>query len=250
MMNTRHLAHLGLLTCLTLNVLGRDAHAQRVEERYSTISVVGEGIASAPPDQATVRFGVVTRDDDPEVARSENAEAARRAMDAVRELIANDDAMRLENLSLQPAREFDPESRRYIELGFEAERYVVVEVSDLDVLPTLIARIVEEGANRLHQVSYELENQDAVRNTALERAMENATEKAETMAAVAGVGLGRVLRIAEQGTSMPIPLMRDMAVAEFAMAKAADPVPEAYAPGLIEVRTTVEVMFALRGEEE
>ena len=50
-----------------------------------TISVSGEGIVRAEPDQATVRFGIVSRAEDPEEARRLNAAAAREAMNAVRE---------------------------------------------------------------------------------------------------------------------------------------------------------------------
>ena len=223
------------------------AQGQRIEERYATISVVGEGRAEASPDMATVRFGIVTRDDDPEVARSENAQAARRAMDEVRALIQDESDMRLENLRLQPAREYDPERRTYVDLGFEAVRDVVVEIYNLDDLPTLVTRIVQGGANRLHGVTYELENQDEVRNMALERALANAREKAELMSGALGVSVGRVLRISEQGGGMPIPLMRDAAMEGFAMAKADEPVPEAYAPGQIEVQAQVEVVFAISG---
>lgn len=226
--------------------LAGTANAQRIEERYSTITVVGEATASAAPDKATVRFGVVTRDDDPEEARRLNAEAAREAMNAVREIIQDDARIRLESLRLQPAREWEPEERRYVDLGFEAVRDVVVDVRNLDQLPTVVARVVQAGANRLHGVTYELQDQDEVRNLALERALENATEKATLMTAALGTDLGRVLRITEHGSTMPVPLMRGAMMESYAVAKDAAPEPEAYAPGEIEVRATVEVVFAIR----
>ena len=226
-----------------------EVDAQEIEERYGTVTVVGEGIARTAPDKAVVRFGIVTRDENPEEARRLNAAAAREAMNAVRELVGDERRIRLESLRLQPAREYDPDQRRYIELGFEAVRDVVVEVLDLEQLPAVVARVVQEGANRLNNVTYELENRDEIRNLALERALENAVAKADVMASTLGNSIGRVLRVSEQGTSMPFPVMRDAAVESFAMAKA-DPEPEAYAPGEIEVRATVEVMFALRSAED
>lgn len=222
-----------------------DTNAQVVQERYSTIRVIGEATASAAPDKATLRFGIVTLHEDPEEARRLNAEASRRAMNVVRTLIDDERRLRLESLRLQPAREYDPEGRRYVDLGFEAVRDVVVDVRDLEVLPTLVARIVQEGANRLHGVSYELQDQDEVQHVALERAIDNARAKAEIMASALGVVVGRVLTVAEQDGGRPIPLMRDTMM-EYAAARAAEPEPEAYAPGDIEVRKTVEVVFAIR----
>ena len=240
-----------LIVCL-LAVKSQEASGQiqRIEERYATITVVGEGIARVSPDKAVVRFGIVTRDEDPEEARRKNAEASRAAMNVVREIIEDDSEMRLENLRLEPAREYDPENRRWVDLGFEAVRDVVVDVRDLDQLPTLVARVVQSGANRLHSVTYELEDQDEVRNMALERALNNAREKATLMASVLGNSIGRVLRISEQGAGMPIPIMRDAMMESYAMAKAAEPEPEAYAPGEIEVRSNVEVVFALASGED
>lgn len=220
-------------------------NAQLVQERYGTIRVVGEATASAAPDKATIRFGIVTLNQDPEEARRLNAEASRRAMNAVRQLIEDERHLRLEGLRLQPAREYDPERRQYVDLGFEAIRDVVVDVQDLDVLPTLVARIVQEGANRLHGVTYELRDQDEVQHLALGRAIDNAYAKAEVMARALDVVVGRVLNVSEQDGGRPIPIMRDTMM-EYAAARAAEPEPEAYAPGEIEVRKTVEVVFAIR----
>ena len=235
----------GILTTL---LIPADAAGQRVERRYGTVTVLGEATADAVPDQATIRFGIVTRAEDPEEARRLNAEAARRAMNEVRALVPDERKIRLESLRLQPAREYDPDTRRYIDLGFEAIRDVVVEVEDLDELPTIVARIVQQGANRLHSVTYELENQDMVLNLALERALLNAREKASLMANTLGAGLGRVLQIEEQPGSTPGPVVRQAMMETMAASKVADPEPEAYAAGELEVRAVVEVVFALRND--
>ena len=210
-----------------------------------TISVSGEGIVRAEPDQATVRFGIVTRAEDPEEARRLNAAAAREAMNAVRALGVDEGRMRLESLRLQPAREYDAQTRRYNDIGFEATRQVVVEVEDLETLPALVAEIVQKGANRLNGIAYELKNRTAARNEALQKAMADAREKAHLMAATLDEEIGQVLTINEQSFSFPQPQIR-MAQAQMAVAKSAEPEPDAYAAGEIEVRAVVQVVFALK----
>ena len=222
--------------------------AQSLEETQRTVSVSGEGTVYVVPDEATVRFGVVTRDDDPEEARRRNAEAAREAMNAVRALGVEERKLRMETLRLQPLREYDQDARRYRELGYEAIRILVVELDDLEMLPQLITEIVQKGANRLDGVAYDVSDRDAVRNEALQQAVQNAQEKAQLMAATVGGSLGRTLRLNEQNFSFPRPMMRTEMM-EMAVSKAdAAPEPEAYAAGEIEVNAMVQVVFELTDE--
>ena len=238
--------YLGTLLLASLFVLPVQAQVMPDQAPFRRhVSVSGEGIVHTVPDKATVRFGIVTQAMDPEAARQMNATAAREAMSAVRELGIEERKMRLETLTLQPAREYDPDQRRWIEKGFEATRQVVVEVNDLDVLPQLVAEVVQKGANRLNGVAYDLENRDAARNEALAKALNTAREKAELMASTLGAELGPVLTISEQQFDFPRPVMQ-LARAEMATSKdAAAPEPEAYAAGEIEVRAVVQVVFGL-----
>jgi uncharacterized protein YggE len=228
-----------------LLILPAQAQDMNTKDDKRTVTVSGEGIVHAEPDQAAVRFGIVTRAEDPEEARRLNAAAASEAMNAVRALGVEARKMRLETLSLQPAREYDPETRRWIDLGFEATRQVVVEVDDLEQLPTLVAEVVQKGANRLNGVAYELKDRTEARNEALTKALNDARGKAQRMAATLGEELGQVLTIGEQSFDFPRPMVR-MAQVEMAMTKDAAPEPDAYAAGEIEVRAVVQVVFALK----
>lgn len=228
-----------------LLILPAQAQDMTTKDDKRTVTVSGEGIAHVEPDQATVRFGVVTRAEDPEEARRLNAAAASEAMNAVRALGIEERKMRLETLSLQPAREYDAETRRWIALGFEATRQVVVEVDDLEQLPTLVAEVVQKGANRLDGVAYGLQDRTEARNEALTKALNDARGKAQRMAATLGEELDQVLTISEQSFNFPRPMVRG-AQLEMAMAKDAAPEPDAYAAGEIEVHAVVQIVFALK----
>lgn len=234
------------MTGLLLVLFATTAMAQHEDTRLRTITVSGEGTVDVIPDQATVRFGIVTRANDPETARQRNAEAAREAMNAVRSLGVAERKIQMQTLQLQPAREYNQETRRYEEVGFEAIREVVVVVEDLDTLPTLVAQVVQRGANRLNGIHYDLQDRDAVRDEALRKAVQRARAKAALMATTLGADLGPVLQIAEQGLVMPRPQMQVEAMYARASADQAAPEPEAYAAGEIEVRATVQVVFELK----
>ena len=65
-----------------------------------------------------------------------------------------------------------------------------------------------------------------------------------TMLSALEESIGEVLEVREQSVHIPGPVMRGYAVA--AMEKAADPNPEAYAPGLIEITAQVVVTFEIQ----
>lgn len=233
-----------LFTLLLGGLAALPAMAQDNDDTRRTVSVSGEGTARAAPDMATVRFGVVTEADDPEAARQQNAESAREAMNAVRELGVPEEDMRLETLRLQPRYEYDNDRRRREIIGYEATREVVVELDSLDLLPTVVAQVVERGANRLSGVQYDLRDRDSVRNEALQEAVTKARDKARLLAESLDAGLGRVLQISEQNYDFPRPFVR-MEAAMAADQQAAAPEPEAFAAGEIEVNATVQVVFEL-----
>jgi uncharacterized protein YggE len=220
------------------------AHAQDAPQRVVRVS--GESTVSVAPDKATVRFGVVTEAKTAEAARRQNAEAAKGAMNAVRDLGVAENKMQMEGLRLQPRYEYDQESETRTLKGYEATRQVVVELTDLEQLPTLVTRVVQGGANRLNGIDYSLQNRTSVRNDALATAAQNARDKADLLATTLGATLGPVQQIDEQAFEQdnPSPRVR----MEMAKARGSDaaPEPDAYAAGEITVRTAVQVAFSLQ----
>lgn len=221
---------------------------QEASETARTVRVSGTATVTASPDQATVRFGVVSRAETAEAARAENAEAAKTAMNAVRTLEIPETKMRMETLQLQPRREYNPQTKRQEEKGYEARRNVVVELSDLEKLPTLVTRVVQSGANRLAGIQYGLSDRSSIRNEALQTAAMNAREKARLLVESLDASLGPVREIMETNLGFDEP--RPLARAQFAKSAEADaaPEPEAYAAGEIDVSAEVQVVFELTSE--
>ena len=215
----------------------------QAQERALTVSVSGEGVIKVSPDMATIWFSGVTHDELPDRARSLNADASAAAMNAARSLGIEEKDLQLEGLRLAPRRVYDPDRRVYNQDGFEATRTVKVIVRDLDVLPDLVAAIVENGANQLNNIQYGLEDRETIELEALSRAVNRAKEKATVMAGELGWALGKALQINEQGVSVPQPRMQMEAVAM--MAKDDGGNPDAFAAGELDVRASVTVVFSL-----
>jgi uncharacterized protein YggE len=223
-----------------------NGQAQEAADLPRTVHVTGESSVSVAPDRATVRFGIVSEAKTAEAARKQNARAAKRAMNAVRNLDVPEKKMRMESLRLQPRREYNPETQKHEDKGYEATRQVVVELADLEQLPRLVTAVVQQGANRVDGISYGLSDRSSVRNEALRKAARNAREKADLLATTLEATLGPVQQIDEQsfGFDQPTPRV-GLQLAKTARDEAA-PEPDAYAAGEIEVSATVQVTFVLR----
>jgi len=236
------------LTIAGLVILGSVlavAPAAAQDDDRSTVSVNGKGTVTAPPDQALVRFGVATRAETAGEARTQNARAAKTAMNAVRGLDVPEEKMRMERLRLQPRYEYNDEANRRELAGYEATRQVIVELGRLEVLPQLVADVVEGGANKLDGIDYQLSDRSQLRNDALRKAAQAASEKAHLLAETLGEQLGGARTIAEQRVERVQPQPR---LARTEMAKAGDAAqaePDAYAAGEIEVSAQVQVTFNL-----
>jgi uncharacterized protein len=192
-----------------------------------------------------VRFGVVTRDEDPVKARQLNEEASAKALEAVRNLGVPERKMKVTVLQLNEIREYDRERRRQISAGFEAIRQVVVELDELDKLPQLIAQVTQHGANRLFGISYDISNRDVIRNEALKKAAADAREKATVLSSELNVTLGKVLTVNEQSFHFPGPIPVRAMMADQREAAMDMGTPEAYAAGEIEVRAQVQIEFLI-----
>lgn len=242
-----HFVSLIALSLLISVLAGAPAAAQDADR--STVTVGGEGTVKAQPDRAVVRFGVMTRAKTAQEARSKNATAAKDAMNAVRNLDVPEEKMRMESFRLQPQYEYNDEENRRELVGYEATRQVVVELNRLEVLPQLVADVVEGGANRLDGIDYQLSNRSQLRNEALRKAARIARDKARLLAKTLDAQLGPVHTINEQNFDFvqPQPRMARMEMAS--KAASAQGEPDAYAAGEIEVSAQLQIVFNLRTGE-
>ena len=240
----RTLSTLSIL--MLVGYMAASTYAQSdAKDDMRTIHVEGEATVQVEPDEATVRFGIVTRADTPEAARTQNGEASSAALQAVRAADVPEEQIQMEQLQLRPHRVYDEERRRTVEDGFEAVRTVRVTLNDPDQVPMVVAAVVEAGANRLESVEYGLQDRTAARNEALSEAARNARSKADQLASALDVQVGAVHTIREQQFSFPRALQMGQGRAALMAESASDANPEAYAAGTIEVEARVSVVFML-----
>lgn len=205
-----------------------------------TVTVVGEGKATAPPDMATINTGVVT-----EAAHAGEALAANNtAMEKIMEVLRKQHvaAKDIQTTSFQVRPTYEPRPQRGTPpkiVGYRVTNQVRVRVRNLPELGEVLDALVSAGSNRVSGISFGIDDPTGVLNQARNRAVADARSRATLYAQAAGVVVGKVIRISEQAIAVPVPRFQRMALA----AAEASSVP--VATGEQELRATVHMVFAL-----
>lgn len=205
------------------------------------LNVVGRGVVERPPDQATVQIGVTTRAPTPAAAIDTNSAAAARLVAFARQFGVESRDIRTSSVNISENVRSVPEPGgrgRQEPDGYTATNTVAVVIRDLPRLGVFLREAITEGANRVHGVSFGLNDLREPGDAARQAAVEDGMRKAELLAAAANVKLGRLLRI-----DSPPRADRGGGAAEGSMrAMRAAPVP--VESGAIEITAEVDLSFA------
>lgn len=189
-------------------------------EDSGRIIVTGEGRVTAVPDMAIVRMGVTGQ---APVAADAMAQVSE-TMTAVQAVLAEAGIaprdIQTTSLQLNPRWDNRPrnegEAPRVVE--YFAETGVTVRVRDLAGLGEVLGAVVSDGANQFRGLSFDLAEPDPLMNDARRAAVADARAKAELYAEAAGVTLGALIELREQGAQAPRPMIAEMRMASADMA--------------------------------
>ncbi|HEY2835598.1 MAG TPA: SIMPL domain-containing protein [Rhizomicrobium sp.] len=180
------------------------------------ITMGGHGEVRATPDTAMLSAGVSTEGPTAAAALSANNGRMQAVMAAIKNLGVPDKDIRTSNFSVSPQyANSNNETPRIT--GYQASNQIEVRLEDVGKLGTALDTLATAGANQMHGVSFLIRDDAALLSQARAAAVTEARAKAETFAKAAGVGLGAILSISEEGAQGPRPLY---AAAPMVMAKA------------------------------
>ncbi|HEX5211758.1 MAG TPA: SIMPL domain-containing protein [Pseudolabrys sp.] len=224
-----------LLFCIfAAAVVVAPVSAQPTERVEKLITVTGEGTAAAVPDSAVIRLGVSSQGKTARAASDANAKEMTGVLAAIKETGVADRDIQTTSLSLQPQYEQNkPGAARLI--GFQANNQVTVKIRDIANLPSVLDRAIAAGANEMSGIEFVVSEQAKLLDKARTDAIAEARRKAELYATAAGMKVGRVMAISEEGAApQPRPY-------QALRAGAAAPI----APGEQMLRAVVTISFEL-----
>ncbi len=206
------------------------------------ISVSGHAEVDAKPDVAYADIGVVTQAATQADAASQNATK----MDAVKAALTKsgvaDIDIKTNYYQIEP--QYDYRSSPAVLTGYQVSNFLKVTIRNLPKAGLIVDHATQAGANQVNGVNYDLADRNQVEAQALAAAVTNARSKADLMAGVAGVTVGRLLNLDETNQEQPRPVMPMMMNRAMASSAASAPT-TSLTPDTIVITADVTALYAI-----
>jgi hypothetical protein len=199
--------------------------------------VTGEGKASGAPDVVVLSLGVSVLAPTVKEARDQAADAMTKVVDFLKGNGVDEKDIQTSQFSIYP--EYDYRADQQTLRGYRLSNIVTAKLRDIDKTSDVLDSVVEAGGDvtQVQGISFTIDDPDELRDVAREEAVADAKAKAERLAELSGVNLGKVISISESFGTPPIPLAREADLAE----APSTPIE----PGEMDVTLNVEVVYAI-----
>jgi uncharacterized protein YggE len=206
------------------------------------ISASGEGRASAAPDVAVLGLGASVKASTVEAANSQVQEAMDDLLGSLEGNGVQEKDIQTREFSIYP--EYDYRNDERILTGYRVTHMLQVKVRDIDKVGEVIDDAVGAAGDLLQvqSISLTIDDTTALRSQAREAAVADAQAKAEELATLTGVSLGKPTYITESISAPYTPPYYDRGVGGFAMEAA--PATE-ISPGELEVVVSVYITYTI-----
>jgi uncharacterized protein YggE len=238
-----------LLVMVTMMAAPTDAHVDR------TVSVTGDAEVRVVPDQAQLWLAVETVDKTIAKAKAANDERVKKTLETLKKLGLPDKDVATDYLTVEARYDNGSYSRSASNEpdGYAVKKSVVVTLRDLKRFEETVQAVLGAGTNRIEGQEFRTSELRKHRDAARALALKAAHEKATAMAAELGAKAGKVRSISEYGGGYSYGWRGRYGGGGMAQNVsqniggggddgASD---QGFAPGLISVRTQVQVVFDL-----
>ncbi len=200
--------------------------------------VTGQGEVTVVPDLAVLSMGIEAQAPTVEQAMDEATTSMNRVMNALRANGVADRDIKTQWFNIYPVRRWTDEGQEVL-IGYRVTNMVNAKIRDVEATGRIIDQVAQAGGDltRIQGVSFTVDDPSQYYGEARQKAVADAQAKAQQLAALAGVSLGRPFYISESGGFVPIP--RDYRMME----GGAPPTP--ISPGETEITLTVQMAFAI-----
>ena len=195
------------IASLLLTACGDETTVVSDKEAQSAITVSGQGSAYGAPDVVDIQIGVQAQARTVADARDQAATA----MDAVNKSIKGngvaDADIRTVQFSIDPRYTTPPGGGSSVLTGYQVSNVVSVRIRKIDTAGKIIDDAASAGGNNttIRSISFSILDQTKLQAEAREAAVKDAKDRADKLAKLNGVKLGKPLQISE-GTSGAQPI--------------------------------------------
>ncbi len=189
------------------------------------ITVSGVGRVTGTPDTLTATVGVEVSRDTVQAALDDANAAAEKVIAAVQQAGVAKDDIQTRDFGIDPRYEQRAPEQPPVITGYTVRNLLEVKVRALDSAGAVLQAAAQAGgdATRVHGVTFSLEDNEALLESARKEAFADAKQKAEQYASLSGRGLGALVSVSETVASPPTP-QPYLDTAGGSMARAAVPI--------------------------
>ncbi len=174
------------------------ALAAAPEQPRRTLAVTGTAEVSVKPDICYISFGVETiNKKSAREAYRINAELMNAVSAAIKEAGIEPKDIQTSSFSVTPQYHYEDTGHRRVFDGYRVYQSLDVNVRDLEKASTVLDAGMDAGATQVNNVTFAVENPKKYTADARVEAVKAAQAKAQTMADLTGVKLGKPITISE-----------------------------------------------------
>lgn len=165
--------------------------------------VTGEGEATAIPNKADISFGVTKTSTRIADAQTQVNTAINAILSELKKQGIAEKDIKTTNYSVYP--DYDYAGGRNSIRGYTVTQQINVKVKPIDKVNTVVDLITQNGANMVGGISFSLDDNERkkLQQEARRQAVDAAKEKAQSLAALAGIKLGRIVDVQEGFAAQP-----------------------------------------------
>jgi len=202
------------------------------------INVSGEGKVKVVPDQVTISATVETKGNNAKEVKKQNDQQMEAVLKLVKSMNLAPADYKTKRVSLNP--QYDYEKKKH---SYNATQTIEILLRDLSKYDELMEGLVDQGINRIDNVTFQSSKLIQYQSDARKLAMKEAKMKAEDYVSVLGQKVGAAITITDSSQNYyPQPVYG--AMKSMAMDAGASP-KETMAVGEIEIVANVAVSFKL-----
>jgi uncharacterized protein YggE len=231
---------LSLVVVVALGAVGcaRGGSVTVAPQQQTGIWVTGQGEVMAVPDVAELRLGVEVQADTVAEAQAQASDAMGKVQQALKDNGVAEKDIQTQQFSISPVTKWISDRDEQEIVGYRVTNIVVAKIREIDKAGAIVDAVAEAGGDLtiIRDISFDVDDKTPYYEEARTKAVEDAENKAQQLAELAGVGLGRATFVSEGGGYLSA---QTDYVNEFAAPKAATPI----SPGELEITVYVQVIY-------
>lgn len=174
--------------------------SQTTTNKQSAFDVTGEAKISTIPDKAEVSLGITINEPTVKAAQDKANTVINAITDELTKLGVEKKDIKTDSYTLYPQYDYQAGGQRIT--GYNVSAMVNVSLSDFARLNQAVDLATKAGANQISGISFTLsdEKRKEVENEARQQAIDDAKDKAQKLASISGMRLGRIINVTEGQT--------------------------------------------------